>query len=65
MMKFFKFLSSTWGVLLCIALDILVFFALSYNELHWHIINPANNPNWAIEREGIGDIASTFVLMMA
>ena len=62
-MKFFKFLSSTWGVLLYIALDILVFFALSYNKLHWYIVNPANIPNWAVER-GIGNLVSTFVFMM-
>ena len=62
MMKFFKSLSSTWGVLLYIALDILVFFALSY-ELHWQTVNPASRYNWAVER-GIGNLVSTFVFMM-
>lgn len=62
-MKFAKFLSSFWGILSFILIDIVLFLGFSYDELHWYLVNPEGIADWAIQ-QGISVIVGTFIAMM-
>lgn len=58
-----KILCSKWLFCYFVVIDILLFLGFSYDELHWYLVNPANNPDWAVG-QGIWIVIETFVAMI-
>lgn len=58
-----KILYSKWLFCYFVVMDILLFLGFSYQELYWHLVNPSNNPDWAVNK-GISIIIETFVAMI-